>query len=54
VDDELEELRLWEIGKEIGVVCKDCEDSILQQLAEMEERDNRLMREPSLEEGNPS
>jgi len=28
VDDELEELRLWEIAKEIGVVCKNCEDNI--------------------------
>jgi len=30
VDDELEELRLWKIAKEIGMVCQDCEDSILQ------------------------
>jgi len=49
-----ETLRLWEIAKEIGVVCQVSEESVMQRFSKMEERDNLVMREASHEEGNRS
>jgi len=40
----IEELRLWGIGKEIGVICQESEDSIIQKFSKMEERDSQLLR----------
>jgi len=54
LDRGAEELRLWEIAKEIGVVCQVSEESIIQRFSEMEERDNFVVREASREEGNRS
>jgi len=51
-DKGIEELRLWEIAKEIGVVCQESEDSIIQRFVEMEERDNKVLREANCEDGN--
>jgi len=46
----IDELRICDIAKEIGVVCQECEESILQQFADMEERDRKLMGKVSQEE----
>ena len=47
-----EELRLWEIAKELGVVCQVSEERVIQRFLELEERDNSVMREASREERN--
>ena len=47
-----EELRLWEIAKELGVVCQVSEERAIQRFSELEKRDNSVMREASHEEGN--
>lgn len=47
-DKGIEELRLWEIS----VVCQESEDSIIQRFVEMEERDNKVLREANCEDGN--
>jgi len=54
LDNGSEKLRLWGISKDIGVVCQDCEESIIQMFKEMEERDNLVMRGASGEEWNQS
>jgi len=41
----IEELRLWGIAKEIGVVCLECEESIIRRFSKMEQRDSQLLEE---------
>jgi len=48
----IEELKLWGIAKEIGLVCHECEESIIQRFPKMEERDNLDLREASCDDGN--
>ena len=53
LDNGIEELRLWGIAKEIGIVCKESEDSIIQRFSEMEEWDSKMLREATYyEDGN--
>ena len=40
------------IAKETGIVCQDCEDSIIQRFAKMEEQDNKVWREATREVEN--